>query len=382
MKFYIKLLYAKLIYPLFYIFPLKNKVVFSSFSGRKCDDNPKYISQKLLESHPEILQIWLYKYEPFDLPPSIKQVKWGTIGMTYHLATAKVWVDSHTKPLWVQKRKKQFYLETWHGGLGIKKIEGDAIETLTKEAIARSKHNSKMADLLVSNSTWLTNIYERAFWYDGEILECGYPKNDIFFHSDEHEIIRKKVLDFYQLPDDAYYVLYAPTFREGIAHIDYGLDLDTFQSQLQEILHREVFVLYRLHPLLAKEKQIFHTQNNHVIDVTDYFSMQYLLLTVDVLITDYSSCIFDFAMTYKPAFLYANDLEAYQKERGLYFDLHKLPFSVSESQTQLVQNIEQFSNKEYSAALKEYFSSVGLKENGHATEQLVDIIFEKVVDRG
>lgn len=102
--------------------------------------------------------------------------------MIYEMATAKIWVDSHTKPIWIKKRKKQLYIETWHGGLGMKKIEGDAGERFTNNIIKNIKHNSNIANLFISNSTHLTNIYKRAFWYEGPILELGFPKNDIFMH--------------------------------------------------------------------------------------------------------------------------------------------------------------------------------------------------------
>lgn len=183
MKELIKNIYGKIFFSLFKILPLQDKVVFSSYWGKNYNDNPKYISDELLKRNKNIKQVWLNNSEKkFKVDSNIKVVKWGSIGMIYELATAKVWVDNHTKPVWVSKRKSQLYIETWHGGLGMKKIEADMGENLTPEAKKQIMHNSEMADLFISNSDFLTKIYKRAFWYKGPILECGFPRNDIFFY--------------------------------------------------------------------------------------------------------------------------------------------------------------------------------------------------------
>lgn len=112
----IKQIYGIFFFYLFRIIPLKNKVVFSSFSGKRYGDNPKIISDKLYNEKKKLKQIWLFHDNKFkNIPSDIIQVKWGSISSIYHLATAKIWVDSHTKPIWVRKRKKQFFIETWHG---------------------------------------------------------------------------------------------------------------------------------------------------------------------------------------------------------------------------------------------------------------------------
>ena len=107
---FIKKIYGYFFFFIFRIFPLKNKVVFSSFSGKRYGDNPKIISDMLMKTNPEIGQVWLYTDKEFDIKnKNVIQKKWSSIGMIYELATAKVWVDSHTKPVWVLKRKNQFF---------------------------------------------------------------------------------------------------------------------------------------------------------------------------------------------------------------------------------------------------------------------------------
>ena len=379
MKMLLKKIYTSILFRLFWLLPLQDKVLFSSFSGKKYGDNPKFISLKLREKDPKIKQVWLYKYEKFpDLDANILQVKWGSIAMIYHLATSKIWVDSHTKPLWVKKRPGQFYLETWHGGLGMKKIEGDAIDKLDKDVVKRIKHNSALVDLLISNCRWLTKIYQRAFFYDGEILECGYPKNDILFQKECHEDIRQKVLKYYQLKTNTKIFFYAPTFREKTENLNYHLDLDELIKFLRKEYGKEWVLFYRLHPLLMKEENIFKYQNKNIYDVTMYPDMQELIIASDMMMTDYSSGIFDFAMLYKPAFIYAYDLKEYEKERGLYFNLYDMPFLVAEDFEQLLQNIKDFDEQKYQKKLDSYFSKMQMFEKGNASEVIVKCLIHNL----
>ena len=135
---------------------------------------------------------------------------------------------------------------------------------------------------------------------------------------------------------------------------------------------------YRLHPLLAKCNNIFKDKSSAIINMTNYPDMQELIVGSDILVTDYSSCIFDFAMLKKPGFIYTNDLEAYEKERGLYFDLRTLPFPFSETTEELINNMQKFNIDLYKKELDNYFYKMGLKETGIATSTIVDIILEHI----
>lgn len=374
MKEQIKEIYGKIFFWLFKNLPLQNKIVFSSFWGKKYGDNPKYISDELLNVDKRIKQVWLNNTgKPFEnINSDIKVVKWGSIRMIYEMATAKIWIDSHTKPCWVRKRKDQFYIETWHGGLGMKKIEADMGDNLKISTKKQIKSNSKIADLFISNSSWLTNIYKRAFWYNGEILECGYPKNDIMFQNEKHKQIEKKIKAYYDITENKKILLYAPTFRDN-EEFEYNIDLNKIYKELNHDEEKWV-IIYKLHPLLVNSTKKIINEQDKIINATQYNDMQELIIASDILITDYSSCIFDIAMLYKPGFIFAQDVEEYSKERGLYFDIKKLPFPFSETNEELIKNIKNFNKEKYKKDLDNYFNEVGLKETGNATKQIVDII--------
>lgn len=380
MKELIKYIYGSFFFFLFRFFPLQEKVVFSSYWGKKYDGNPKYISDELIKINGNIKQVWLNNSgKKFDMNPKIKDVKWGSIRMIYEMSTAKVWVDNHTKPCWIKKRKNQLYIETWHGGLGMKKVEFDMDENLSKEASKQIMHNSKIADLFISNSDFLTKIYRRAFCYKGPILECGFPRNDIFFDSKEKFYeIQKKVFKAFAIGEDKKIVLYAPTFREDENLNVYNIDFERLIKALKIKFKKDFIVLMRLHPRIKHLSKNIVGLNENVINASDYYDMQELIIASDIFITDYSSGIFDFALMYKPGFLYANDIEEYKKERGLYFELDSLPFPLAINNDQLEKNILEFNYSKYKIELKKYFDSMGLKEYGKAKEKIVSIIIDYI----
>ncbi|MEI3410889.1 MAG: CDP-glycerol glycerophosphotransferase family protein [Clostridia bacterium] len=312
----------------------------------------------------------------------MKTVKWGSIKMIYEMATAKIWVDSHTKPIWIKKRKKQLYIETWHGGLGMKKIEGDAGERFTNNIIKNIKHNSNIANLFISNSTHLTNIYKRAFWYEGPILELGFPKNDIFYAPKEKlDEIRTKVLNKLNIPLDKKAVLYAPTFRNEQKLDVYDMDFEKLKKNLDAKFSEDFVVLFRLHPRMRSLSNDFGKLYKNIIDASYYDDMQELIIATDIFITDYSSGIFDFASLRRPGFLYAKDIEDYEKERGLYFDLHDMPFPLAQNNEELEKNIMKFDYDKYKSDLEKFFTKMGLKDNENSVKKISDVI-EKYIDTG
>ncbi len=380
-KQFIKELYGTILFYIFRIFPLNKKIVFSCFHGMNYEGNPKYISDYLLKERKDIKQVWLnHSNEKFKLNPSIKVVKWGSLRMIYELATANVWVDTHTKPYWIKKRKKQFFIQTWHGGLGMKKIEADMFN-LTKMMKRNIKHSSKMTDLFISNSKHLTNIIKNSFWYDGPIKEIGFPKNDIFYSPKEFlKGIKIKVKDELNLPDKKI-LLYAPTFRDNQSLDVYNINFEVLNKALKERFNEDFILLIKLHPRIKQLSEKMIRENKLILDVSNYDNMQELIIATDIFITDYSSGIFDFASLRRPGFLYATDIEEYKKERGLYYDLHTMPFPLAENNEQLYNNIIKFNEKDYLNKLEQFFIDMGLKDNANSTEKVAKII-EDYIDNG
>lgn len=361
------LFYAFRIYPV-----RKNKIVFCNFSGKRCGDSPRTISDAIREKHPDWDIVWLThpKYKPAP-PIGTRSVNFGehSIKMIYELATAKVWVDSHTKFAFTRKRRRQFYMETWHGGIGLKKVEGDATDVLDKPYLDRVRNNSKIADIFLSNSDWCSKLYRRAFWFNGEFLEYGLPRNDRLVKGESSGKIRKA----FNIPTSTKILLYAPTFRADERMDCYSLDTSALQSALRKKTQCDWKILIRLHPVVMQKTPPIEYSDD-VLDATSYPDMQDLLVESDCLISDYSSCIFDFAILKRPTFLFATDLADYQKDRDVYFDLHSLPFPLAESNDSLCKKIADFDKENFQQELSKFIHDVGLHETGISTDKAVEQI--------
>lgn len=370
------LMYRFFISFLFFImrlFPVKSdKVVFSSAKGSRYGDNPMYISDELLKRNKNYELVWLLnKNVKVDIPDGIRRCDYSLLSMIKELSTAKVWVDSNMKFAGFLKRKGQLYIQTWHGSYGIKKIAKDLGDKLPKIDRYNYIYNAKRTDIMVSNSRRTSEIYKNAFWYDGEILEFGSPRNDLFFREQKECI--ERVQSYFGFHDKKI-VLYAPTFRNDYNVECLKLDYTNLLDSLKNRYGGEWVALVRLHPFNMKDAADFITYTDDVLNATDYSIMQDLLVASDVLITDYSSCMLDFATTKKPCFLYATDIDKYKEDRDNYYELEDLPFPVARNNQELSMIIDSFDETNYKEQVTNLFDSVGLNETGHASEKVADYI--------
>lgn len=357
---------------LFRLFPLQNKVVASSFKGQKYGDNPQYILEKLHELNDKIDLVWLKENgHDYAVPSWIRKESWNLrLKSIYEIATAKVVIDTHRFQKEIRKRKGQLFIETWHGGLGIKKLDTDSPlycnSKYIKDEIATT---NKLADVFISQSDHLSNIYRNTFGYKGPIWKCGYPKNDILLA--DNSIIREKVREKYGLRDE-HIILYAPSFRDSFykeKEIDinvYDVDFALLATTMQERFGGQWKVMVRWHPLFAEEIRKKIDVPSSVIDATRYPDMQELLVSIDALLSDYSSCLFDAALREIPCFIFATDYDSYKEGRGVYYELDNLPFPHSNNNDSLIENIRGFDESKYKESLKSFFLMTGLYESGHA----------------
>lgn len=351
----------------------KNKVVFSSLGGRGFGDNPKAIALALIERNPGLDLVWLTNNVNTPLPKGIRPCPYGTPQAVKELSTAAVWVnDSRGGAKY--KKKGQNYLQTWHG-FALKHIERSAVN-LPESYVEQCKKDSSMTDLMVSGSKFMSRIYREDFWYDGEIGEFGSPRNDVFFR--EHDCPRK-VKAFFGLPEDRRFFLYAPTFRDDGSTDCYDIDPEKVITACEKRFGGQWSALCRLHPNAAKlSKGMFPYDGNRILDATAYPDMQELLLACDLLITDYSSSMFDYALSGKPCLRFAIDIEAYTKERGFYFRLEELPFPLAKSVAELCDCIENFDESAQTKRWAEFTEVNGFKEDGGAADRCAQWILKKL----
>lgn len=356
-------------------FPIQNKIVFSSYNASAYADSPKIIYEKFLEkNNNKYKYIWLMNDDSIEIVGA-EVIKGRTLKALYHLATAKGWVDNIRKPASIVKRKKQYYVQTWHANIGLKKVEADAVDKLSELYVKSAKNDSKMADLFLAGSKWASQNYRDAFWYDGKILEYGLPRSDIFYKEPGSYI--KKVHEYYELDSDTKMALYAPTFRANGNLECYKLDYNKLLHQLQNRWRGEWKILVRLHPNIQNQQNTIE-YNKDILNGSIYKDISELIIASDLLITDYSSCMFDAMEAGKKVMLFATDIEEYMADRGTYFSFEELPFLLAEDGEALYKNIEEFDEIIYEKKAKAFMKRCGFCNCANSTEKIVDYIIKQI----
>ena len=358
----------------------KNKIVFSNFHGRGYGCDPKYICEELRKRNLGLKLVWLVSdpskgREAWDLPADVRMVKFGSRQARYEIATARIWVfntKGFEKP---PKKHGQFYIQTWHSSLGLKMVEKDA-PTLPKEYVKASKQDAKITDLMYANNDFRYEIYRNHFWYQGPIIKCSVPRCSVLFSTPES--IKEKVRKAFSLSKDQKIILYVPTFRSSHSTEVYRFDYRKCLESLKAVYQAPFVFLLRLHPNLASADSGF-PYGETIKNATHYPDVQELLAVSDVVITDYSGCMFDAAFAQKPVFLYVPDVASYLKnDRNLYFRLDQLPFSAAVTSDELCENILRFSPEQYKSRCGKFFEKIGLEEDGSGSRILADLILSEI----
>jgi CDP-glycerol glycerophosphotransferase len=290
-------------------------------------------------------------------------------GFEYYkeMFTAGFIVTNDRLPSELRFRKKQTLINTWHGGGAFKRTFGypNGIKKWYSDKTTQLD-SSRTSIFLSSSKVWSNVIARDSFHYKGEILESGFPRNDIFLKKEKQNLTAIKTI--IGVSDDVDILLYAPTHRGSnlkastIIH-KYPIDLKLICSAWEKKYGKKCVVLFRGHHAM-KEKNSFE----NVIDVSNYPDMQELILVSSMLITDYSSCMWDYALTYKPCYIYAPDFDEYLKEPGFESDYTKWPFIISKTNEELSNSIEQFEQDSYTRAVDDYLTSYGSYDHGNASE--------------
>lgn len=354
----------------------KGKVMCWAYNFKQYGCNPRYLTEYLLEHNPEFDIYWVFrkKVDISGIDKRIKCVRFRSLEYYKLVNTAEFFItNARTDPyrIYWHKRPEQKYLMLWHGGVALKKIEKDAEDKLGYAYVRKAKTDSWVCDLMVSGCRFQTSLLKEKFWYSGEILEKGIPRCDIFFDKERHQDLRRKVREHYSIPAGHKIVLYAPTFRVDRSIEPYRIRWNRVIPELVKALDAEgVTVLVRLHPnLLDKVDTSPLVCYENVVDATRYHDMQELLCISDMLITDYSSSMFDISMLSSPCLLYATDKEKY--DRGYYFRFDEMPFPLAQNEDELLLIIQQFDRNRYEADVKEFFDKkIGLFENGTSSRSI------------
>lgn len=359
-------------YQMLYKSPVvKDKLFFMNYNGCGYGCNPKYIAECLRKEYGRDAFdiVWGIDSGRYTIPGDIRTVKIGTYQYYWEIATSHIWVDNVRKQIDIRKREGQFYIQTWHGAAPMKKVEGDISDKVPQSLINAGKRDSEMADLFLSGSRFYTSLYRRAFWYDGEILEAGLPRQDIFW---DIEYAKKKVKGYYHIPGDRWIVLYAPTFRDDFNTEAYDLDIPAVKEAIKQKFSCQCVMCVSRHP---NNRYIqYHFEPQSYIDVSGYDDFEEMLAAADILITDYSGCAYDFSFTENPVFLYQKDYQEMAVQRDFYVSMEDMPYPRAGTNEGLIKSISSYDGLAYRKRLKSFMDRFGSFDDGHASERVCERI--------
>ncbi|MEU7305962.1 bifunctional glycosyltransferase family 2 protein/CDP-glycerol:glycerophosphate glycerophosphotransferase [Streptomyces sp. NPDC007206] len=345
--------------------------VYAAYWNRGYACNPAAIFEKARELAPGIRGVWVVAKDGADsVPPGVEYVVEGSPRWLRTMARAKYLVNNVNFPYELPKRRGAVLVQTQHG-TPLKKMGTDLRD---HPAAARGMNFDRLAeqcgrwDFLVSPNPHTTEVFTRVYPGGYEVLETGYPRVDRLVNAspDRVNCIRGKL----GIAPGQTAVLYAPTHRDHEEEPALPLDVQRFADQLG---HDHV-LLVRSHYFDTHRMP----QSKTIVDVSSHPSIEDLCIAADVLITDYSSVMFDYAALGRPILIYAPDWEPYQRSRGVYFDLlAEGPGAVATTQEQLVKV---FRSGEHTgpgaagrlAAFRERFCPY---DDGRAAERVVRRVF-------
>ena len=360
----------------------QRKIVVDNYMGQGYGCNCKYVTEALLESGQPYDIVWVVKNateREAEFPEGVRLVEYLSAEAMREYATAGVWLCNYHLVAYfnrgLQKKPGQTYIQMWHGSFGIKKIENDCgILTENKSWLYLAQKNSKNTDYWISNSGFETEVYRHAFWDVKEVLEYGHPRNDVFFGQDLNTC-EQRVKQALAIEAKTNILLYVPTFREKNAFPQEKLDVERLKNTLCEVTGQEWCVVVRLHPRMREQMEsVCAGSTEGVYRADNYSDIQELLAAAQMVITDYSSCIFDFLLTGRPGFIYAPDIEAYNDERGFYYRLEQTPFPIAAGNKELCENIRNFDRELYQTKTDEFFLDKGSVEDGNAAKRVCGLI--------
>ena len=361
---------------------VENKIVFESFLGKYYSDSPKYLYEYLYNTYGDKFEyVWVINDKSVKIPGNPKKVKRFSLEFYKEVAEAKYWVINGRQAARLKKREDQVIVSTWHG-TPLKRLGLDIGNVHTMNPKIKQSYISvgRTWDYLISPNPYTTEILKSAFAYEGQILETGYPRNDILYNADENQINQiKKDL---KLPEDKKIILYAPTWRDD-EYIDVGkinFELKLELDKLMEALSDEYIVLVRTHYFIANNLDL-SKYKGFAFDVSSYNDIAELYLISDILITDYSSVFFDFANLKRPILFYTYDLEKYENVlRGFYIDIHtEVPGPLLKTTEEVIENIKNIEElkEEYADRYDEFYERFCGIEDGNASKRISDIVWLK-----
>jgi CDP-glycerol glycerophosphotransferase (TagB/SpsB family) len=353
------------------------RVVLATSHASSISGNLAFIRAEL-EQRFQAIHTTVIANRPDTGVPGLVRVALASVRSGYLLARARVFVvDDYFLPMYaITPRPGTVRAQVWHASGAFKKFGYSVLGKRfgkSEDDVAHLPIHTNYDVALVS-SMRVAPAYAEAFRQPSSIFSASYgiPRTDLFFDVERRAALEQSVRGRYALPAGARVVLYAPTFRgESIiaARSPGNLDL----AMLQRELGSDHVVLLREHPFVRRGRSGDPALSGFVVDASDHSDIDELMLVSDVLVTDYSSAMYEFSLLGRPMAFFAPDFEAYEAERGLYFDyVSGVPGPVFETTEDLARWLRagKFDLDRVTSFRADSFDVA----DGHASERFVDEI--------
>jgi CDP-glycerol glycerophosphotransferase len=358
--------------------PLRDAVLYTSFDGRQYSDNPRAIHEELVRRGTRLEQLWVVRDGQSEAPETARAVRELSREWYEALGSARYVVTNDHFPSWFRRRPDQVCLQTWHGA-PLKPIGLDVTSRRQQLNPADWEKQLDNWQHVLSPSRFATPILAQAFGVDPErILETGYPRTDLLARPDR-DAIGREVRRRLGVAEGKRTVLYAPTFRNRVfdQRGNYRLELRLDLERLRAAIGDDTVLLFRTHPYVVDP--VPSEPGGFVCDASSYPDATELLLAADVLVTDYSSIMFDYATTGRPMLFYTYDLDANGGTGNrFYLDYAAtVPGPIARTTDELAAALADLDGvrSEYSARYDEFRKRFCDLDDGHAAERVVDRVF-------
>ena len=312
----------RIAYALMYPLPVRQRIVFASGHASRLTGNLEALHHEVERRSLNVETIVLVRASTAARASKLDTLLFA-LRAEYYLATSRVFiVDDYFFPLYVIRLKPDTtVIQTWHASGAFKKIGYSVVDKTfgaSPSLVRQVRIHSNYTYCLIASQNAVP-AYSEAFGQPAErFVSLGIPRTDVFFDpafAKQAEKVRRK----YNIPAEKKTILYAPTFRGDSKHsATYHDELDL--HALHQACGNEYVLLLRLHPFVAAEVDLDEDLAGFVIDVSRHGDINELMILSDILVTDYSSTIYEFSLLGRPMAFFAPDFEAYQAERGFYFD--------------------------------------------------------------
>ena len=370
-------------------------MIFGAYNGKSYACSPKAVYEYMIgqEQFREYKFIWIFdkpeEYKFLEENPNTRVINIRSKECEKYLHMAKYWIfNFRAQDHWIPS-KEQVYVQCWHGTplkrLGYDITNSDNAMNSVGEIRSKYRTDTKRLKYLISPCKFVTEKFSSAwnlkeYGKENAILEVGYPRNDFLSTYKAEDIAAiKKSLNLDNC--DKKIILYAPTWRDNQHDAEAGyvydnpVDFDYLRKELED----EYIILFRAHYLVADNFD-FKAYEGFVYNVSEYDDINELYIIADLLITDYSSVFFDYAILERPMFFYMYDMEEYRDEmRGFYLDVNNLPGPISKTEKELVDSIRKTvaQSDENCDLIKAFNNEYNSMNDGKAAERLVNILINE-----